>query len=193
MADPEIQLPMSPSQLRLSNSAPGISNSSSAPEEASPLDSHDPTSRTTSTIFEEKFIDKSDQEEPSEDEHQGSAEIVHLYLTFSTELPHPTSIHPSRDGQNAPPEPPELKGFECPFDWPERRKNMIIWVACVITALTAFTAGAYSPGIDQMTDEWHVSNVAALVGITMFTTGRQLCFSPWTTMWIVSNRQQASE
>jgi len=171
MADPEIELPMSPSQLRLSNNAPGISNSSTGPEDASPLTLADPTSRTASTDFEEKFNEKSDQEEPSEDERPGSGEIVYHYLTFSTELPHPTSIYPSREGQDAPPELPELKNFECPFDWPEKRKNLIIWVACVITALTAFTAGAYSPGIGQMTAEWHVSNVAALVGITMFTVG----------------------
>jgi hypothetical protein len=171
MADPEIELPMSPSQLRLSSSAPGISNSSTDLEDASPVTLTDPASRPASTVFEEKFNDKSDQEEPLEDGHRVPGEVVYHYLTFSTELPHPTSIYPSREGQNAPPEPPELKHFECPFDWPEKRKNMIIWVACVITALTAFTAGAYSPGIGQMTAEWHVSNVAALVGITMFTVG----------------------
>ena len=173
MADPEIELPMSPSQLRLSDSAPGIRKSSIAPDDDSRQDSTSPASRTASTVFEEKSKDKSDQEEPSEDERQCPPEITYHYLSFSTELPYPTSIHPSREGQSAPPEPPELKNFDCPFDWPERRKNMIIWVACIITALTAFTAGAYSPGIGQMTEEWHVSNVAALVGITMFTVGRR--------------------
>ena len=37
--------------------------------------------------------------------------------------------------------------------------------------MTAFTAGAYTPGIGQMTKLWHVSEVAASIGITAFTTG----------------------
>lgn len=134
------------------------------------MNSTDPTFRD-STTFDDKFNEKSDKDETQEDEEQESEEIVYHYLTFSTELPHPTSICPTRDGQEAPPEPPDLKRYTSPFDWPEGRKSMIIWVACIITALTAFTAGAYSPGVGQMTQEWHVSNVAALVGITTFTSG----------------------
>lgn len=98
-------------------------------------------------------------------------EIVWQYLTFETELPHPTTIHPTRPGQDPPPDPPNLSKYVNPFEWSETRKNLTIWVACVITALTAFTAGAYSPGVGQMTQEWGISNVAALVGITTFTTG----------------------
>jgi hypothetical protein len=171
MADPEIELPPSPARMYLSNGAPGISDATTAPEEPSHLASTDPASRTPSSTCEEKFNDRSDPEEPSEDEQQERTEIIYHYLTFATELPHPTTILPSRKGQDAPPEPPELRRFDDPFTWPEKRKNMIIWVACIITSLTAFTAGAYSPGIGQMTEEWHVSNVAALVGITTFTVG----------------------
>ncbi|KAF1913786.1 major facilitator superfamily domain-containing protein [Ampelomyces quisqualis] len=98
-------------------------------------------------------------------------EIVWQYLTFETELPHPTTIHPTVPDQETPPEPPNLTKYADPFEWPEWRKNLTIWVACVITALTAFSAGSYSPGIGQMTADWGVSNVAALVGITTFTTG----------------------
>jgi multidrug resistance protein len=108
-------------------------------------------------------------------------EIVWQYLTFETELPHPTSLHPTTGhpttglptapDQGTPPEPPNLAKYGDPFDWTETRKNLTIWVACIITALTAFSAGSYSPGIGQMTAEWGVSNVAALVGITTFTTG----------------------
>jgi multidrug resistance protein len=98
-------------------------------------------------------------------------EIVWQYLTFDTELPHPTTIHPTQLDQEPPPEPPNLAKYTDPFKWTETRKNLTIWVACVITALTAFSAGAYSPGIGQMMEEWGVSSVAALVGITTFTTG----------------------
>jgi hypothetical protein len=171
MADPEIELPMTTAQLRFSNSAPGISNDSTTPEKEFCQNSTDPASRATSIFLDDKFNEKSGQNEPSEDEQQGAGAVVYHYLTFATELPNPTSIYPVKEGQNAPPEPPVLNSYECPFDWPEKRKNMTIGVACIITMLTAFTAGAYTPGLGQMTAEWHVSNVAALVGITTFTTG----------------------
>jgi multidrug resistance protein len=98
-------------------------------------------------------------------------EIVWHYLTFETELPHPTTIHPTLPDQQQPPEPPNLAKYGDPFQWSANRKNLTIWVACIITALTAFSAGSYSPGVGQMTAEWGVSSVAALVGITTFTTG----------------------
>ncbi|KAF2823500.1 MFS general substrate transporter [Ophiobolus disseminans] len=98
-------------------------------------------------------------------------EIVWQYLTFETELPYPSTIHPTKPNQEPPPEPPNLAKYGDPFEWSAKRKDLTIWVACVITALTAFSAGAYSPGIGQMTEEWGISNVAALVGITTFTTG----------------------
>jgi multidrug resistance protein len=103
---------------------------------------------------------------PNED-----GEIIWHYLTFETSLPHPTTIHPTLPNQSPPPEPPNLAKYTDPFKWKESRKNLTIWVACVITALTAFSAGAYSPGVGQMMAEWHISSVAALVGITTFTTG----------------------
>lgn len=103
-------------------------------------------------------------------------EIVWRYLTFETELPHPTSLLPSihpttATGHGTPPEPPNLAKYTNPFDWTEKRKNFTIWVACAITALTAYAAGSYTPGVAQMSAEWGVSNVAVLVGITTFTTG----------------------
>ncbi|KAH9868481.1 hypothetical protein J1614_007553 [Plenodomus biglobosus] len=98
-------------------------------------------------------------------------EIVWRYLTFETELPHPTNIQPTQPGQEPPPQPPNLVKYMNPFDWSNKRKQFTIFVSCIITALTAFSAGAYSPGVGQMSEEWGVSNVAALVGITTFTTG----------------------
>lgn len=98
-------------------------------------------------------------------------EIVWHYLTFEHTLPHPATIHPTRPGQESPPECPNLVKFTNPFDWSHNRKSWTIWVACVIAALTASSAGAYSPGVGQMTREWNVGNVAALVGISTFTFG----------------------
>jgi hypothetical protein len=154
----------------------------------------EPDSRRTSdpatdTEFEkDRFDEKEQGRYPRSDfpTHNGSEEeIVWRYLTFETEVPPPSSLYPSvhptqlpsddphptsRDHGSAP-EPPDLAKYTNPFDWPETRKNYTIWVACIITALTAYSAGSYSPGIGQMTEEWGVSNVAALVGITTFTTG----------------------
>ncbi|KAF2270907.1 MFS general substrate transporter [Lojkania enalia] len=164
MADPEIELPVTSSQIRPAASNPGINRTSISPKcKASDY----PT--FNSAAEEEKYPDKSDNEEV---EDVGPGEIVHYYLTFATELPHPTTIYPSSaTSQQSPPEPPNLKKFGNPFEWSDKRKRVIIWVSCIITALTAFTAGAYSPGLGQMTQEWHVSSVAALVGITTFTIG----------------------
>ncbi|USP82743.1 uncharacterized protein yc1106_10017 [Curvularia clavata] len=98
-------------------------------------------------------------------------EIVWQYLTFDTELPHPSTIHPREPNQGPPPPPPDLVKYTNPFEWSETRKSITVWISCIITSLTAFSAGAYSPGVGQMTKEWGVSSVAALVGITTFTTG----------------------
>ncbi|PPJ58940.1 hypothetical protein CBER1_04120 [Cercospora berteroae] len=105
-------------------------------------------------------------------EHQ---EIQWLYLEFDTELPQPADLSQSRgtinNGTSAPPDPPNLKDYESPFTWSPFRKRVMTWLSCIITLFTAFNAGAYTSGIDQMTTEWNVSRVAALLGITTFTAG----------------------
>lgn len=122
--------------------------------------------------YKEQEQDPKDTDLPVDSSNE---EIFWKYLTFETELPHPTSLHPSRHPTGSehgpPPEPPDLAKFTNPFDWTEKRKNFTIWVACAITALTAYAAGSYTPGVAQMSTEWGVSNVAILVGITTFTTG----------------------
>ncbi|KAF4540821.1 putative mfs multidrug protein [Lasiodiplodia theobromae] len=97
--------------------------------------------------------------------------IVWHYLTFETDLPHPSSLQPPFDGAAPPPECPNLKKYGNPFDWSPKHKSIILWLSCIATAMTAYTAGSYSPGVGQMSDEWHVSRVACLVGITIFTCG----------------------
>ena len=101
---------------------------------------------------------------------RADAPIVYHYLTFETELPLPTSLGLSQDGSPAP-EPPDLRNFVSPFMWSESRKTFTTWLSCLITVLTAYTAGAYSPASDQLVAYWDVSQTAILVGITMFTTG----------------------
>jgi multidrug resistance protein len=155
------------------NEGPGISSYPNEDDQSRRRRS-DPASDTEKEPSEEESNDKEQGEQNTTGRtitRDEKGEIVWHYLTFETELPHPTTIHPAAPNQEPPPEPPKLKKYGDPFEWSEKRKNLTIWVACVITALTAFSAGSYSPGIGQMTEEWGVSNVAALVGITTFTTG----------------------
>ncbi|KIW01612.1 uncharacterized protein PV09_07083 [Verruconis gallopava] len=104
-------------------------------------------------------------------EEQDDWPIAYHYLTFETELPHPISVEPRTPEAPHPPPPPDLAKYTSPFLWPDLRKRIIIWISVFATAFTAFTAGAYSPALQQMKDEWHVSTVAILCGITTFTTG----------------------
>ncbi|EPE30256.1 MFS general substrate transporter [Glarea lozoyensis ATCC 20868] len=96
--------------------------------------------------------------------------IQHHYLTFETTLPHPTTgISSTPNGPT--PAPPNLKKYTSPFEWPERKKNGILWLSCIATLITAATAGSYSPAVAQMSAEWGISDVATVVGITTFCCG----------------------
>jgi multidrug resistance protein len=104
-------------------------------------------------------------------EEESETPIVYHYLTYETELPTPTVLSPLYHALPNPPAEPDLGSYQSPFEWSNARKRIIIWLSCVATMLTAFTAGSYSPAVDQMTAEWHVSSVACLLGITTFTSG----------------------
>lgn len=96
--------------------------------------------------------------------------IVYHYLTFETELPSPTNLGPAQN-DSAVPEPPDLRNYVSPFTWSTSRKTFTTWLSCAVTAVTAYTAGSYSPPSQQMSDYWGVSQTAIYVGITTFTTG----------------------
>ena len=98
-------------------------------------------------------------------------EIEYHYLTFETELPAPSTIVSSLPDGRPAPEHPNLSNYVSPFTWSESRKSFITWLSCAVTVVTAYTAGSYSPAVAQMSAEWGVSEEAALVGITTFTTG----------------------
>lgn len=142
------------------------------------VDSRRSSDPALSNDLEKEKLDETEGDLTDNDQYidPSSKEIVWRYLTFETELPHPTSllpsIHPTTGNDHQPyPEPPDLVQYTNPFDWSEKRKDFTIWVACTITALTAYAAGSYSPGAAQMSAEWGVSYVAILVGITTFTAG----------------------
>ncbi|KAF2454335.1 major facilitator superfamily domain-containing protein [Lineolata rhizophorae] len=121
-----------------------------------------------------KFIDDIDEpESPNE-----NSPIVHRYLTFETELPTPINTRATLNGDSSepPPELPSLVKFTSPFEWSSSRKSFITWLSCIATAITAATAGAYTPAAQQMQNEWDVGTVPILVGVTTFTTG--FAFAP---------------
>ena len=117
-------------------------------------------------------LDKESVKSALEDVEDLDAEspITYHYLTFQTELPTPV-IQTSRPNASLPPESPALKQYQNPFEWRESRKTAILWISCVATSVTAFSAGSYVPAIDQMTAYFGVSEIACLVGITVFTCG----------------------
>ena len=97
--------------------------------------------------------------------------IVYKYLTFDTELPTPSSLISADPDAPSAPEAPDLRNYESPFTWSESRKTLILWLSCVSTIVTAYTAGSYSSASTALAAEWNVSQEATYVGITMFTTG----------------------
>ncbi|KAH7126856.1 major facilitator superfamily domain-containing protein [Dendryphion nanum] len=145
---------------------PGISTSQPPADSTSLF-----TTQAVDSDYEQEVNYTSEKDISKTTKDPQEIDIQWHYLTFSTPLPHPTTLYPSTSTQGPPPAPPDLVPYISPFEWSTSRKNMIICISCVITSLTAYSAGSYSPGIGQMTQEWGVSDVAALVGITMFTTG----------------------
>ena len=99
---------------------------------------------------------------------QENMPIVYRYLTYETELPQfPFDSQIVESTLQA----PDLRSYESPFAWSQSRKSMVIWLSCLISVFTAYTAGSYSAASAQMSQEFNVSLVAIYVGITTFTTG----------------------
>ncbi|CUS08262.1 unnamed protein product [Tuber aestivum] len=67
--------------------------------------------------------------------------------------------------------PSSVTCYTDPFTWPVAQKNGITILASLSTAMGAYSAGAYTSGLDQMMEEWHVSRLVLLAGITTFTAG----------------------
>lgn len=168
MADPEVGLAQT-SSLNLGLVPHGDNVGNNPHIQNSPISTD--SAKGSSQWDAEKFRETEKDGEEELEELDDAWPITYHYLTFETELPNPSSITPKKSSSPPAPEPPNLVKFVSPFLWSQSRKNFMIWLSCIATMFTAFTAGAYSPGAEQMTREWHVSNVAFLVGITTFTTG----------------------
>lgn len=83
--------------------------------------------------------------------------IIYHYLTFDTPLPLPSTQSSTKSSAALPPPEPDLQKFQSPFEWPKGRKNIMIWLSCLATLTTAYSAGSYASGSAQMAAEWNVS------------------------------------
>lgn len=152
MADPEVKLPRTSSQE--DDLSTGLDSTPRVP-------SHDPEkddkAGATSHSSKSSTIGADDA-------------ITYEYLTWHTSLPTPAFPPASSLPENL----PSTAGYEkiiSPFLWSEKRKNLITWLSCAATIVTAWAAGSYTMGDDQMSAEWGVSRVAITVGVTIFTAG----------------------
>ena len=92
------------------------------------------------------------------------------YLTWNTMLPE-VAFTSNDTGR---PDLPSTRGFDqytSPFEWPEGKKTFMTWLSCAATVVTAYTAGSYTAGDEQMMAEWHVSRVVITTGVTIFALG----------------------
>ncbi|KAI1857751.1 uncharacterized protein JN550_013087 [Neoarthrinium moseri] len=95
--------------------------------------------------------------------------ITNVYLTFDTAVPAVNMTSSSCVDQL--PARPDLSRYGNPTKMRNARKNTMLFLSCVATCLTAYTAGAYSPPADLLAAEFGVSRTAVLTGITLFTVG----------------------
>ncbi|KAK4634497.1 Efflux pump [Fulvia fulva] len=150
------------------------SGSMASPEVALPRDSSKGEKSHFSPGIVKPESDRDNRHNDSASSINADDEIVWHYLTFETDLPAPALL--SQESLNTAvvgtlPPCPNLEKYTSPFLWSEKRKSFMTWLSCVVTMFTAYNAGAYSSGLDQMITEWNVSNLAGLVGITTFTCG----------------------
>ncbi|KAI1074830.1 MFS general substrate transporter [Whalleya microplaca] len=109
---------------------------------------------------------KSDDTSPLD----GSTPILHLYLTFGTPLPTPNTTA-SRLNDDELPACPDLSRFTNPLTWPRARKDVMLFLSCIATCLTAYAAGAYSQPADIMTVDLGTTREGVLAGVTTFCVG----------------------
>lgn len=132
---------------------------------------HDPDE---SPPFEEKEKEKSRHASQSSTPNSDSSSDLEeatswQYLEWDTALP-----SPAFEMLRGTPDLPSTKCYEqyvSPFEWNPRKKNVIIWLSCAATAVTAYTAGSYTAGEAQMRPYWNISHVVFELAVFDFTVG----------------------
>ncbi|PLB53937.1 MFS general substrate transporter [Aspergillus steynii IBT 23096] len=116
---------------------------------------------TTEAIIDPTASHSRQPEKPFENAHDQP--ISYRNLTFETEAPFPSETGDVESSNST--------RLISPYDWSPGYKMFITGVSCISTLFASYAASCYSPGVQQMTREWHVSEVPVLVGITTFTSG----------------------
>lgn len=133
-----------------------------------------------SNVRTEETSDNSTQYTREED-----AEIRNLYLHFNTQLPHPDLSNSTIDATTLPP-CPNLTLYQDPMTWSSARKAFTLFLSCISTFLTAYSAGSYSPPAGLIAEDIGATRVTTLVGITTFCIGfafAPMALAPVSEIW----------
>lgn len=99
------------------------------------------------------------------------SDIRYVYLTFDRTVP-PAHLEQGSQTQQPPPPPPDLSAFIDPTLYPTHRKNILVFLCCIATFLTAYAAGSYSPAASLMKVDLHApSTIAVSGGVSTFCLG----------------------
>jgi MFS family permease len=113
--------------------------------------------------------------------------VSHIYLTFDADLPSPpTSSDNAASVQTVLPPCPELKAFTSPLTWAVSRKRVLLFLSCLSTFITAYSAGAYSPPSPLIAADFATTHLISLIGITTFCAGFGLApmvLAPISEIW----------
>ena len=95
--------------------------------------------------------------------------IVHLYLTFQSDIP--TVPCASKEVAAGLPPMPSLRDYDNPLEWSRPRKKFMTVLSCSVNMTAAYSAGSYASPADVLTQKWGISRVVFNLGITIFTIG----------------------
>ncbi|KAH9908854.1 major facilitator superfamily domain-containing protein [Xylariomycetidae sp. FL2044] len=121
----------------------------------------------TNGLGEEKRGGVNRQKSPAAAPPSRETPIRYIYLTFDTPLPTPNA----GGGIGDLPSCPDLSRYTNPLTWPKFRKDIMLFLSCIATCITAYAAGAYSQAADLIANELHTTHEGALVGVTTFCLG----------------------
>jgi MFS family permease len=101
--------------------------------------------------------------------------ITYRHLSFDTYI----SLIPGPEGKPT----LDLAPYVNPVEWSKTSKGFTLCLSCIAATSSTYAAGSYSPSARAMSEEWHVSIVKILLGITTFCIGYAIApmvFAPFS-------------
>lgn len=146
-----------------------------------------PGNSPVTDVLSDSFPEKGTAKDTASSTLDDSSPVLHLYLTFDSQLPTPPppdqAFHLA--GTKLPP-CPDLRAYTSPLEWSPARKSVLLVLSCIATFLTAYTPGAYSPPSALMAHEFHTSRTAVIAGISTFCLGfgfAPMALAPLSEAW----------